>query len=65
MPTEKRKFGDVGEKIACYFLKNKGYSISDKHNPFYNFDGIDGMVRKNKNRTDIVIPVKISSTGGD
>ena len=27
MPTEKRKFGDAGEKIACYFLKNKGYSI--------------------------------------
>ena len=27
MPTEKRKFGDVGEKVACYFLKNKGYSI--------------------------------------
>ena len=27
MPTEKRKFGDVGEKVDCYFLKNKGYSI--------------------------------------
>lgn len=27
MPTERRKFGDMGEKIACKFLKNKGYSI--------------------------------------
>ena len=27
MPTEKRKFGDVGEKIAYHFLENKGYSI--------------------------------------
>ena len=27
MPTEKRKFGDFGEKIACYFLENKGYLI--------------------------------------
>jgi len=27
MPTEKRKFGDIGEKIACYFLKNRGYLI--------------------------------------
>ena len=27
MPTEKRKFGDFGEKIARYFLKNKGYLI--------------------------------------
>ena len=27
MPTEKRKFGDAGEKIACYFLRSKGYSI--------------------------------------
>ena len=27
MPTEKRKFGDIGEKIAYYFLEDKGYSI--------------------------------------
>lgn len=31
MPTEKRKFGDVGEKIACYFLEQKGYSILEKN----------------------------------
>jgi putative endonuclease len=27
MPSEKRKFGNLGEKIACQFLLNKGYSI--------------------------------------
>ena len=27
MPTEKRKLGDIGEKIACYFLKKRNYSI--------------------------------------
>ncbi|MEA1937018.1 MAG: YraN family protein [Patescibacteria group bacterium] len=27
MPNEKRKFGNMGEKIACYFLKREGYSI--------------------------------------
>ena len=27
MPTEKRKFGDIGEKIACCFLKKRNYSI--------------------------------------
>jgi len=27
MPTEKRKFGDIGEKIACNFLKDRGYSV--------------------------------------
>lgn len=27
MPTEKRKFGDMGEKAACCFLQNKGYKI--------------------------------------
>ena len=27
MPTEKRKLGDIGEKIACYFLEKRNYSI--------------------------------------
>ena len=27
MPTRKRKLGDLGEKLACKFLKNNGYSI--------------------------------------
>jgi len=27
MPTERRKFGDMGEKITCKFLEGRGYSI--------------------------------------
>jgi len=27
MPSEKRKFGDLGEKIAENFLKSKGYEV--------------------------------------
>lgn len=27
MPTKKRKLGDIGEKIACDFLKKRKYSI--------------------------------------
>ena len=27
MPTQKRKLGDLGEKLACKFLKSNGYSI--------------------------------------
>ncbi|MCK4891492.1 MAG: YraN family protein [Candidatus Pacebacteria bacterium] len=27
MPTRKRKFGDLGEKLACKFLKSNRYSI--------------------------------------
>jgi len=31
MPTEKRKFGDLGEKAACDFLQNKKYKILEKN----------------------------------
>ncbi|MCK5084531.1 MAG: YraN family protein [Candidatus Pacebacteria bacterium] len=27
MPTQRRKLGDLGEKLACKFLKNNGYSV--------------------------------------
>jgi len=27
MPSKKRKFGDIGEKIAEKWLKNKGFSV--------------------------------------
>jgi putative endonuclease len=27
MPTQKRKLGDLGEKLACKFLKSNDYSI--------------------------------------
>lgn len=29
MPSDKRKFGDLGEKVAVDFLKKKGYAILD------------------------------------
>ena len=29
--TEKRKLGDLGEKIACNFLENKGFEIIDRN----------------------------------
>ena len=31
MPSNKRKFGDFGEKIAVYYLKSKGYQIIDQN----------------------------------
>lgn len=27
MPTQKRKFGDLGERLASKFLKNNGYAV--------------------------------------
>jgi len=31
MPSRKRKFGDVGEKIAARYLERKGYQIVDQN----------------------------------
>lgn len=31
MPSQKRKFGDIGEKIAERYLKNKGYTVLEKN----------------------------------
>jgi len=31
MPSQKRKFGDIGEKIAEKYLRNKGYIIVEKN----------------------------------
>lgn len=31
MPSQKRKFGDIGEKIAERYLKGKGYTIIEKN----------------------------------
>ena len=31
MPSQKRKFGDAGEKIAEKYLKNKGYYIIERN----------------------------------
>lgn len=29
--TDKRKFGDIGENIACDFIKNRGFQILDRN----------------------------------
>jgi len=31
MPSDKRKFGDWGERAAEFYLKNKGYEIIEKN----------------------------------
>lgn len=31
MPSQKRKFGDIGEKIAARHLERKGYQIVDRN----------------------------------
>lgn len=31
MPSQKRKFGDIGEKIAEKYLKGEGYAIIEKN----------------------------------
>ena len=46
MKTEKRKFGDFGEKIACNFLINRGYKIIET-NFSTKYGEIDIVVSKN------------------
>jgi len=45
MPSDKRKFGDIGEKIAGKYLKNSGYSIVKK-NYQIKFGEIDIVAKK-------------------
>ena len=45
--TQKRVFGDIGEKIAENFLVNKGYIILDKHYRIRNLGEIDIVCEKN------------------
>ncbi len=46
MKTEKRKFGDFGERIACNFLIKKGYKIIET-NFFCKYGELDIIVSKN------------------
>jgi putative endonuclease len=46
VPSEKRKFGDIGEKIAEKWLNNKGFSILER-NYLKKWGEID-IVAKNK-----------------
>ena len=44
--TEKRKVGDIGENIACGFLKSKGFEILEK-NYLRKWGEIDVVAKKN------------------
>lgn len=48
MPSQKRKFGDIGEKIAEKYLINKGYIIVEK-NYLKPWGEIDLVARKSDN----------------
>jgi len=48
MPSEKRKFGDIGEKIAVSWLKNKGFSILDR-NYLKKWGEIDIVAKQKRN----------------
>ena len=46
---EKKDLGDLGEKIAEKFLKDKGYRILDKNFRYSNFGELDIVASKDKN----------------
>lgn len=48
MPSEKRKFGDLGEREAENFLVSKGYRIIDRNYRIKNLGEIDLVGEKRK-----------------
>lgn len=61
MLSKKRKFGDIGERIALKYLKNKGYKIVSQNYQIKNFGEID-IIAKINNKI-IFIEVKTSREG--
>lgn len=47
MPSQKRKFGDIGEEIAEKYLQRKGYAIIEK-NYLKPWGEIDLVAKKNR-----------------
>ena len=47
MPSQKRKFGDIGEKEAEEFLVKSGYKILDRNYRVKNIGEIDLVAEKN------------------
>ncbi len=54
MLTQKRKFGDIGEKIASKYLKENGYLII-KRNYQVKFGEIDIIAKKDKEITFVEV----------
>ncbi|OHA93694.1 MAG: hypothetical protein A3H52_00935 [Candidatus Zambryskibacteria bacterium RIFCSPLOWO2_02_FULL_39_26] len=46
-PTEKQKIGQIGEDFACQYLKNSGYTITDR-NYLKKWGELDIVARKGK-----------------
>lgn len=61
MFSAKRKFGDIGERIALKYLKNKGFKIIDKNYKIKNFGEIDIITKQNNEI--VFIEVKTSREG--
>ncbi|MBX4181397.1 YraN family protein, partial [Candidatus Parcubacteria bacterium] len=57
--TEKRKLGDIGENIACDFLKNRGYTIVER-NYLRKWGEIDIVARKG----EVIHFVEVKSVSG-
>lgn len=51
MPSDKRKFGDIGEREAKNFLVKRGYRILDKNYRIKNLGEIDLIGEKDKRLT--------------
>ena len=60
MPSEKRKFGDIGEKVAEKWLKSKGFTIVERNwwKPWGEID----IIAKKGNQTFFIEVKTVSST---
>jgi len=58
MATKTKKLGDLGEKIAEKYLKNKGYKILEKNFRYKNYGEIDIIAQKNKRKLLIFLKPK-------
>jgi len=64
-----KRLGDFGERIACYYLKNKGYKILDRNYSKKWAGGpqkgeIDIVVKKDKTISFVEVKTLTSAEGG-